>query len=131
MTVPPGHVLVVDDDDSIREVATLALELVGGWKVSSAGSGPEALGVARDAQPDAVLLDVMMPGMDGLTTLARLREDPATTAIPVILMTAKAATGEEPEWQGLDIAGVIAKPFDPMSLTTRVRELLAARAARG
>lgn len=130
MTVPQGHVLVVDDDDSIREVATLALELVGGWKVSSAGSGQEALDVAREAQPDAVLLDVMMPGMDGLATLAHLREDPATAAIPVILMTAKAATGEEPEWQGLDIAGVIAKPFDPMSLTTRVRELLDGQAAQ-
>lgn len=124
MTDSRGHVLVVDDDDSIREVATLALELVGGWRVFTADSGPSALDVAREERPDVVLLDVMMPGMDGLATLARLREDPATSDIPVILMTAKAATGDEPEWQGLGVAGVIAKPFDPMSLTTRVRELL-------
>jgi CheY-like chemotaxis protein len=123
-------VLVVDDDDSIREVATLALELVGGWRVSSAGSGPQALELLGQALPDVVLLDVMMPGMDGLTTLSRLRQNPATAEIPVILMTAKAATGDEPEWQGLDVAGVIAKPFDPMSLTTRIRELLDARPPR-
>ena len=124
MTTPSGHVLVVDDDDSIREVATLALELVGGWRVSSAGSGALALVTARREQPDVILLDVMMPGMDGLATLAALRKDPATAATPVVLMTAKAATGDEPEWQGLDVIGVIAKPFDPMLLALRIRGLL-------
>lgn len=124
MTTPSGHVLVVDDDDSIREVATLALELVGGWRVSSADSGALALVTARREQPDVILLDVMMPGMDGLATLAALRKDPATATTPVVLMTAKAATGDEPEWQGLDVIGVIAKPFDPMLLAVRIRGLL-------
>ncbi|GMA30024.1 response regulator [Litorihabitans aurantiacus] len=129
MTDTRGHVMVVDDDDSIREVATLALELVGGWRVTTAGDGPAAIDAVRDARPDVVLLDVMMPGMDGITTLARLREVPGAAEVPVVLMTAKAATGEEPEWQGLDILGVIAKPFDPMTLAARVAELLDARGA--
>lgn len=124
MTTPSGHILVVDDDDSIREVAALALELVGGWRVSSANSGSLALVSARQEQPDVILLDVMMPGMDGLATLAALRQDPLTAAIPVVFMTAKAATGDEPEWQGLDVIGVIAKPFDPMLLAQRIRGLI-------
>ena len=124
MTTPAGHVLVVDDDDSIREVATLALELVGGWRVSSADSGRLALAIARREQPDVLLLDVMMPGMDGLATLAAPREDPATAKIPAAFLTAKAATGDEPEWQGLDVIGVIAKPFDPMLLAARISGLL-------
>lgn len=124
MPTHSGHILVVDDDDSIREVATLALELVGGWRVSSAESGSLALVSARSEQPDVVLLDVMMPGMDGLATLAALRQDPVTAGIPVVLMTAKATTGDEPEWQGLDVIGVIAKPFDPMLLARRIRALM-------
>jgi len=120
-----GHALVVDDDDSIREVVALALQLVGGWEVTAAEDGTQALAIAGDLQPDVILLDVMMPGIDGLQTLARLREDERTAATPVVLMTAKAATGDEPEWQGLDVIGVIAKPFDPMQLTTRLRTFLA------
>ncbi|PWD51545.1 two-component system response regulator [Serinibacter arcticus] len=124
MTVSPGHVLVVDDDDSIREVSTLALQLVGGWQVTTASDGLSALALAAENQPDVILLDVMMPGIDGLETLARLRSEPTTSGIPVVLMTAKASTGDEAEWRGLGVLGVIAKPFDPMTLGARLRDAL-------
>src|SRR5690348_18333622 len=87
--VSERSVLVVDDDDHIREVATLALEVVGGWHVISTSSGGDAARIARRERPDAVLLDVMMPDLDGPSTVARLRADPATADIPVILLTAK------------------------------------------
>lgn len=117
------RVLVVDDDDAIREVATLALELVGGLRVSTASSGDAAWQSALRDRPDAVLLDVMMPGLDGPSTLAKLRRDPRTRDIPVIFLTAKTQAGRPP-WRDLDIAGVIAKPFDPMTLAAEVGGLL-------
>lgn len=118
------RVLVVDDDDSIREVAEVALGLVGGWEVSVASGGAEGIEKAHSDKPDAVLLDVMMPGMDGPSTLARLRQDPATQKLPVILLTAKVRPGERRELDNLDVSGIIAKPFDPMTLATQVAELL-------
>lgn len=124
MVTPRRCVLVVDDDDPVREVAQLTLELVGGWEVLTAPDGPTALAVARSHRLDAVLLDVMMPGMDGLDVVHRLRGDVRTASLPVVLLTAKATTGQEPEWRDVDVSGVIAKPFDPMALAGRVRELL-------
>jgi len=121
MTVPT--VLVVDDDDSVREITVLALEVVAGWRVIAAGGGVEALELARAHRPDAVLLDVMMPEMDGPTTLRHLQADEATRDIPVILLTAKVLTGERQQWEELAIRGVIAKPFDPMGLHTEVARL--------
>jgi CheY-like chemotaxis protein len=118
------RVLVVDDDDAIREVAQMALEIVGGWEVRAASSGVEAVQRATEEAPDAVLLDVMMPGMDGPTTFNRLRECPQTAAIPVIFLTAKVQAGDRRAWTELDIAGVIAKPFDPMTLASEVSHLL-------
>jgi len=123
--VTPEHsVLVVDDDDHIREVATLALEVVGGWRVISTSSGEDAAEIARAEQPDAVLLDVMMPGVDGPSTVARLREDPATAGIPVILLTAKNLSVDRRDFSALALAGMIAKPFDPMTLAGQVARLL-------
>ena len=118
------RVLVVDDDDSIREVAEVALGLVGGWDVSTAGGGAEGLEMARASAPDAILLDVMMPGMDGPTTLAQLRADPATRGTPVIFLTAKLRPGERRELDDFEVSGVIGKPFDPMSLAAQVGEIL-------
>jgi CheY-like chemotaxis protein len=118
------RVLVVDDDDAIREVAQMALEIVGGWEVRAASSGVEAVQRATEEAPDAVLLDVMMPGMDGPTTFTRLRECPQTATIPVIFLTAKVQAGDRRAWTELDIAGVIAKPFDPMTLASEVSHLL-------
>ncbi len=118
------HILVVDDDSSIREVAHLALELVGGWRVTTAGSGTEGWQRAVGDPPDAMLLDVMMPGMDGPSALRRLREDPMTREIPVIFLTAKLG-GLDPQGPDVDKAvGVIAKPFDPMTLAEDVAALL-------
>lgn len=113
-------VLVVDDDDSIREITQASLEIVAGWHVLTAPGGVVALELAREHRPDIILLDLMMPGMDGLTVFAHLQEDPATRDIPVILVTAKSQVGGRQVWDDLAIAGVIAKPFDPMTLATEV-----------
>jgi CheY-like chemotaxis protein len=118
------HVLVVDDDSSIREVAHLALELVAGWRVTTAASGSEGWQRAISDRPDVMLLDVMMPGMDGPTALRRLREDPATREIPVIFLTAKVGGFGQDSDEAGQLAGVIAKPFDPMTLADEVAALL-------
>ena len=123
MTVPT--ILVVDDDDSIREITQLSLEMVAGWQVVAADGGAAALDLAREHQPDAVLLDVMMPDVDGITTFRKLRGEESTKHIPVVLLTAKMQVGERQLWDELDVAGVIAKPFDPMTLAAQVAELLA------
>jgi CheY-like chemotaxis protein len=117
-------VLVVDDDELVREVAKAALEIVGGWTVRTAHSGTDAHDQARLDRPDAVLLDVMMPGVDGPRTLEALRADPATSAIPVIFLTAKIPAADGSEWRGLKLAGVIPKPFDPMTLAAEMSKLL-------
>lgn len=123
MTVPT--ILVVDDDDSIREITQLSLEMVAGWQVVAADGGAMALDLAHEHQPDAVLLDVMMPDVDGITTFRKLRSTESTKHIPVILLTAKMQVGEHQLWDELDVAGVIAKPFDPMTLAAQVAGLLA------
>ena len=121
MTGKVRRVLVVDDDELLREVAKASLELVAGWSVSTAASGPEAEQKARAERPDVIMLDVMMPGQDGPTTFAQLREDETTHDIPVIFLTAKNNTDG---WQGNGLAGVIAKPFDAMRLAAQVSRLL-------
>jgi CheY-like chemotaxis protein len=118
------RILVVDDDDSIREVAQMALEIVGGFGVSSASSGQQAWDMVINDPPDALLLDVMMPQMDGPTLLSHLRSDPVTSHIPIIFLTAKIQAGDRRDWDNLTISGVIAKPFDPMKLATEVSRLL-------
>ena len=122
MDVPT--VLVVDDDDSVREVTGMSLEIVAGWQVLQANGGRAALELARRHHPDAVLLDVMMPEMDGPATLRELRADPATSDIPVVLLTAKAMAGERAELAELAVQGVLAKPFDPMRLHVELARLL-------
>ncbi|MGI8457694.1 MAG: response regulator [Propionibacteriaceae bacterium] len=123
-TTATRRVLVVDDDDAIREVAQMALQIVGGWDVTTARNGQEALVKALAEQPDAILLDVMMPDMDGPTTIVHLKADPQTVAIPVILLTAKVQSRDHREWATLDMVGVIAKPFDPMSLAGQMATML-------
>jgi CheY-like chemotaxis protein len=121
--VKPRKVLVVDDDDIIREVAKLALEVVGGWQVSTATTGDEAGRLAAVDQPDIVLLDVMMPTRDGPSTAALLREDPVTREVPVIFLTAKTPLPEEQLESVPNLVGVITKPFDPMSLAAEIDRL--------
>ncbi len=115
-------VLLVDDEPDIRKVAKLTLERIGGWEVVVATSGAEAVATAARELPDVILLDVMMPDMDGPTTLAALRAQPATATIPVIFMTAKVQASERASYANLDI-GVIAKPFEPRALPDLVRRL--------
>jgi len=117
-------VLIVDDDDSIREITRLALEVMGGWTVIDANGGAAALQLAGSQRPDVVLLDVMMPDMDGPTTFRHLQADEKTRAIPVVLLTAKVQVGDRQVWDDLDVVGVIPKPFDPMTLANQVAELL-------
>jgi CheY-like chemotaxis protein len=118
------RILVVDDDPLLREVAQTALELVGGWQVRTAHSGSQAQQQARTERPDAILLDVMMPGVDGPSTVLALRADPATRDIPIIFLTAKVPADGLGEWRPLGLAGVISKPFDPMTLAADMASML-------
>lgn len=118
------RVLVVDDEPHIREVALVSLATVAGWEVIEASSGSEAIAKAKAERPDAILLDVMMPEMDGPTTVEKLRADEATSSIPVVLLTAKVQASDRKHFDGLEVSGVIPKPFDPMSLADEVARLL-------
>jgi CheY-like chemotaxis protein len=117
--------LVIDDEEDIREVASLTLELQEGWDVAAAGSGAEGLRAARGNAPDAILLDVMMPDMDGPTTLRVLRTMPETQSIPVIFLTAKVQAADRRRYLDMGVSGVIAKPFDPLTLGRSICECLA------
>jgi two-component system OmpR family response regulator len=115
------RILHVDDEPDIRELVVLSLGLDPDFMVRSCGSGREALAVAADWQPDFILLDVMMPAMDGPATLVRLRENASSASIPVIFMTARAQARELDRFRSLGAAGVIPKPFDPMTLAASLR----------
>ncbi len=117
-------ILVIDDDEDIQDVALVALEVVGGWKVIIASSGSEGLSLAATEQPDGILLDVMMPDLDGIATLEQLKANPVTQPIPVILLTAKVQSGDRDRFARLEIVGIIAKPFKTMFLAARVAEIL-------
>ncbi|NOY25545.1 MAG: response regulator [Oligoflexia bacterium] len=119
-----ARVLHVDDDESIREVVAMVLKTMGGFDVASVASGAAALDVAVDWHPDLVLLDVMMPGMDGPQTLAALRGDPRTQAIPVIFLTAKVLRRDLDKLTGLGAAGIIEKPFGAQQLVRALRRAL-------
>jgi len=118
-----NRVLHVEDEPDIREVALMALEFVGGMTVMQAGSGLEALQQARTFAPELILMDVMMPGMDGPSTLAELRKSPETASIPVIFMTAKVQSQEVDRYRAMGAMDVIPKPFDPMTLPDQIREI--------
>lgn len=120
----PHTVLIVDDEDDIRELARISLERVGGLKVLAAGSGEEGITVAREAQPDAILLDAMMPGLDGPQTLGRLKGDAATAAIPVVFLTGSVQEAERANFTALGAVGILAKPFEPMKLAEQLRTCL-------
>jgi len=118
------RILYVDDEPDIREIAELSLSLDPDFEVRTASGGRDALATIAEWRPDLVLLDVMMPEMDGPAVLARLREDPATASLPVAFVTARAQKSEIQNFTTLDAVGVIAKPFDPVSLAAQVRALL-------
>lgn len=118
------RILYVDDDDDIREIAQMSLELDPDLEVRLCSSGAEAIDAVASWTPDLVLLDVMMPGMDGPEALARLRDDASSAAIPVVFITARSQEKEVERLKALGAAGVIAKPFDPMTLAKQAREYL-------
>ena len=117
-------VLIIDDDADIRSIARLSLSRLGGMEVVEAASGAEGVRKAQNEQPDVILLDMMMPVMDGSATLAALRSQPATAATPVIFLTAKAMRVEVERLRALGAAGVLIKPFDPRTLPGDVRALV-------
>ncbi len=118
------RILVIEDEDDIREVTKLSLEMGAGWEVLTARSGPEGLARAVAEQPDAILLDAMMPDMDGATTFEKLQAGEATRQIPVIFLTAKVQPADRRRYADLGVAAVIAKPFDPVKLPAQVAEVL-------
>ncbi len=117
---PLEKILYVDDEEDIRSVVEMSLDL-GGYTVSVCASGVEALERIPALLPDLILLDVMMPGMDGPETLRRLRQLPEGAEVPVVFMTAKAQRGELDELRALGAADVLTKPFDPMTLAADVQ----------
>jgi two-component system, OmpR family, response regulator len=116
-------VLYVDDEPDIRQIVQMALGLLPNLTIHTADSGQQALELAHELRPDLLLLDVMMPGLDGPGTLSRLRADPQLKTLPVIFMTAKALPQEVARFRALGAVGVIAKPFDPMQLGRQVLAL--------
>ena len=118
------HILLVDDENDIREVTAVTLRAIGGWQVSSASNGRDGIAIARAERPDAILLDVMMPDLDGPATLKRLQADPQTQAIPVIFLTAKAQSADHHGFSRLGVVGTLTKPFDPMMLPEQIQAIL-------
>lgn len=119
------RIMIVDDDEDIRRVTALAARRIGGWEVVCAASGEEALERSRSDAPDVILLDAMMPGLDGPATLAKLREEPATASIPVIFLTARVQQHDLARYRALGARGVICKPFDAAALPDEIRRLVA------
>lgn len=118
------RILIIDDEDDIREVAAMSLESVAGWEVIMASSGAQGLVRASEYLPDAILLDVMMPGMDGPTTFRELRKNPRTARIPVLLLTAKVQSTDQRRFADLGVEAVLFKPFDPMTLSAEISSVL-------
>ncbi len=116
---------MVEDEPDIQTIAKLALEALGGFIIRVCGSGKDALEIAPAFAPDLILLDVMMPEMDGPTTLRALRALPAVAYTPVIFLTAKVQSHEVAQYRALGAAGVIPKPFDPMTLADSIRKIWA------
>ncbi|WP_339854242.1 response regulator [uncultured Nisaea sp.] len=120
-------ILHVDDEADIRAITKLALESIGGFNVTSCASGTEAIATVADVAPELIVMDVMMPEMDGPTTFRALQDIPDANRIPVIFMTAKTQKDEIESLMALGAIGVIAKPFDPVQLSKEVERIWSAR----
>ena len=125
--MPPDikRITLVEDEPDLRALCALVLERVGGWQIDLCANGHEALERTEAFAPDMILLDVMMPGIDGPETLSRLRAMPALTATPAVFMTAKAQRHEIDELLSLGALDVFVKPFEPMTLCDRIRAVWA------
>jgi CheY-like chemotaxis protein len=122
--MPPCRILVVDDSKLVHELARMGLEAHAGWAVRCAFSGREALALAAAERPDAILLDVEMPGLDGPATVAALRAESACAQVPVVFLTAHDAPDELARLRGLGVAGVLAKPFEVDALADQLAGVL-------
>ncbi|MEM9906984.1 MAG: response regulator [Cyanobacteria bacterium P01_D01_bin.44] len=120
----PKQILIIDNEPYIQEVAQISLETVGGWAVLTADSGAAGIATAEKMQPDGILLDVMMPDMDGVATFQALQANPVTKEIPVILLTAKVQAADRRRYEDLGIRATIAKPFDPLILASQIADIL-------
>ncbi len=120
------RILIIDDEEDIREVAALSLEATVGWEIVTASSGADGIRAAASSRPvpDAILLDVMMPGMDGPTTFLRMRENPDLVDVPVLLLTAKVQGVDQRRFAGLGVSAVLFKPFNPLTLAAQISEKL-------
>jgi CheY-like chemotaxis protein len=118
------RILVVDDDDATRHAAAQSLHTMAGWDVVEAYCGAQAIESATLHQPDAILLDVMMPAMDGPAMLAKLRSARATSHIPIVLLTAKVQAAQDGSFAHLPVEAILLKPFDPLRLASQVADAL-------
>jgi len=118
------RILVVDDEEHLRELVQACLEDLGGWETLVAGSGEECLQILQTERPNAILLDLSMPGMNGFAVYEILQSDPITRSIPLILLTAKVLPSDRAKFAQMAIAGVITKPIQPITLTEEVAEIL-------
>jgi CheY-like chemotaxis protein len=118
------RILLIDDEDDIREVASLTLEATAGWEVITANSGAAGIRAALAEKPEAILMDVMMPEMDGPTTFREMQKIPELANIPVILLTAKVQGVDQRRFSDLGVAAVLFKPFDPMTLAQQIADVL-------
>jgi CheY-like chemotaxis protein len=120
----PKKILVVDDEGGVREIIKFSLEAIAGWQVITADCGETGISQAIKEQPDAIILDVMMPNMDGPTTFKNLQANIQTKNIPTILLTAKAQSSEKQELMAIGVTGVLTKPFQPIDLIEGIKKLL-------
>ena len=118
------RILIIDDEDDIREVAALSLETVAGWTVCTANSGRDGIQMAILEKPDAILMDVMMPSMDGPTTFRQMQVTPGVSHIPVLLLTAKVQGVDQRRFADLGVSGILFKPFDPLTLADQMASAL-------
>jgi CheY-like chemotaxis protein len=117
-------ILLIDDEPNIAEVIAVCLESFKGWKVQIANSGKLGLSIVEALKPDAILLDVMMPIMDGMTVYQNLQKNPVTQNIPVIFLTAKVQVSDREKFAQLGVVGTIAKPFEPLKISDQIAQLL-------
>lgn len=118
------RILIIDDEETIQTVVQFGIRMAAGWEVLTAGSGPQGIQTAQTGQPDAILLDVMMPEMDGIATFKALQSHVETKQIPVIFLTAKAQTAEKRQFNDLGVSGVITKPFNSLDLPEQIARIL-------
>lgn len=118
------RILIIDDEETIQTVVQFGIKMAAGWDVLTAGSGVQGIQTAQVEKPDVILLDVMMPDMDGIATFKALQSHSETAQIPVILLTAKAQTAEKRQFNDLGVSGVITKPFNSLNLPEQIARIL-------